>query len=70
MSDDRKRAWLGQPHLRVNLEKKFGEEVADTYRYITPGTAGIHQVRGENPENSIVHLLMACMYLPTYIMVS
>ena len=53
MSDDRKKAWLGQPHLIANLEKKFGEEVANLYRYTTPGTAGMHQVRDENPENSL-----------------
>jgi hypothetical protein len=37
----RKKAWLGQPHLIKNLERKFGELVAGMQRYRTPGTPGI-----------------------------
>ena len=45
LSNDRKKAWLGQPHLISNLEKRFGEEVSKSYAYLTPGTPGLHQVR-------------------------
>ena len=45
LSDDRTKAWLGQPHLISNLEKKYGEEVRKLYNYLTPGTPGLHQVR-------------------------
>ena len=37
-SADRKRAWLGQPHLIKNLERKFGELMNKTHDYSTPGT--------------------------------
>ena len=39
-SDDRKKAWLGQPHLIKKLEATFGEDVSKLQRYKTPGTPG------------------------------
>ena len=33
---DRKKAWLGQPHLIVNLKDKFGDEVKGLIKYKTP----------------------------------
>jgi histone deacetylase 1/2 len=45
VSEDRKRAWLGQPHLISNLEKKFGEETQMLHAYVTPGTPGLYQLR-------------------------
>ena len=42
---DNTRAWLGQPHLIANLEKKFGDKVKNLRVYKTPGTPGVHQVR-------------------------
>ena len=47
LSDDRTKAWLGQPHLISSLKKKYGEEVQKLYNYLTPGTPGLHQVRGK-----------------------
>ena len=44
-SDDNKRAWLGQPHLISNLERKFGEEVKGVRKFLTPGTPGMRQIR-------------------------
>ena len=41
---DKKKAWLGQPHLIKNLEQKFGELVANLQRYRTPGTPGVRIV--------------------------
>ena len=35
---EKKKAWLGQPHLIKNLETKFGEDVKGLQRYNTPGT--------------------------------
>ena len=34
---DKKRAWLGQPHLIKNMEKKFGEHIQDILSHKTPG---------------------------------
>jgi hypothetical protein len=39
-NDQKTKAWLGQPHLIKNLEKKFGELVTGLQRYRTPGTPG------------------------------
>ena len=48
-SNDRSKAWLGQPHLISNLEKTFGTEVSSLRSYLTPGTPGMHQIREEDP---------------------
>ena len=37
-SNDRKRAWLGQPHLIKNLAKHFWDIVKHLQTYRTPGT--------------------------------
>ena len=37
---EKKKAWLGQPHLIKNLETKFGASVNGLQRYGTPGTPG------------------------------
>ena len=37
-SDDKKRAWLGQPHLIKNLESKFGGLVSKVWSHKTPST--------------------------------
>ena len=37
-SDDKKRAWLGQPHLIKNLEKKFGGLVRKIPSHKAPST--------------------------------
>ncbi len=39
-SDNRKSAWLGQPHLIANLEKSFRKRVKGMRSYTTPGTPG------------------------------
>ena len=49
-SENKKQAWLGQPHLIANLERKFGEQVKNLQIYKTPGTPGSHQVREQNEE--------------------
>ena len=45
---DRKRAWLGQPHLISNLAKTFGDEVKGLMKYLTPGTPSLRQTRETN----------------------
>ena len=45
ISKDKKRAWLGQPHLIKNLEKKFGEHFQDDGSYNIPGTPKYFIVR-------------------------
>ena len=47
-SEDRKKAWLGQPHLTSKLEEKIGNEVKKFQKYKTPGTPSTHQVRELN----------------------
>jgi len=48
-SKDRKKAWLGQPHLIANLVKTFQDEVKGLRQYVTPGTPGLNQLRIEDP---------------------
>ena len=36
ISEDKKRAWLGQPHLIKNLEKKFGKCIQEFWSDKTP----------------------------------
>ena len=38
ISDDKKRAWLGQPHLVKNLESKFKELIKNVWSHKTPVT--------------------------------
>jgi hypothetical protein len=42
---DKGKAWIMQPHLIDNLEKKFGEEVSRIPSYTTPGTSCFKIVR-------------------------
>ena len=44
-SDDKKKAWLGQPYLISKLELLFNDEVKGLQKYKTPGTPSAHQVR-------------------------
>ena len=44
-SQYRKQAWLGQPHLIYNLEKKFGKEVIGLRKCLTPGTPSLQNIR-------------------------
>ena len=47
-SEDKKRAWLGQPHLILKLDETFGDAVKGLHTYLPPGTQGINQVREED----------------------
>ena len=38
ISNDKKHAWLGQPHLIKNLESKFGRLINEVWSHKTPGT--------------------------------
>ena len=53
LSEDRKKAWIGQPHLISNLEKKFGDKVKNLRTYKTPGTLNLSMIRNTN-NNPIV----------------
>ena len=44
-SDNRKSAWLGQPHLIANSKKSFGKRVKGMRSYATPGTPGKIMIR-------------------------
>jgi hypothetical protein len=52
-SKNKKKAWLGQPRLLLNLEKKFGKTVEKLQTYRTPGTPGIGILRPETEEEKI-----------------
>ena len=52
-SKDRKKAWVGQPHLMKKIEKTFGEEVKSLQKYKTAGTPGSGLVRAESEEAKI-----------------
>ena len=52
-SKDRKRAWLGQPYLISNLEKKFGDQVKGLQTYKTPGTPGLNMVHNTDPKHAL-----------------
>jgi hypothetical protein len=45
VSNDKRKIWLGQPHLIKNLRSKFGELVKGLTTYLTPGTPGQGIVR-------------------------
>ena len=47
-SADRKQAWLGQPHLISNLEKKFGDQVKGLRKYKTPGTPELNMAKSDD----------------------
>ncbi len=55
LSKDRKKAWLGQPHLIANLEKKFGDKVRNLRTYKTPGTPNLNMVRNTDKSQAISH---------------
>ena len=44
-SMDKKRAWLGQPYLIKNLEKKFGHHIINIQSHKVPGTSKFLIVR-------------------------
>jgi hypothetical protein len=48
------KAWLGQPHLIKNLEKKYGKAVKSVQAYKTPGTPGQGIVRPDKGETSVL----------------
>jgi hypothetical protein len=52
-SKNKKKAYLGQPHLLLNLEKKFGKTVEKLQTYRTPGTQGVGILRPETEEENI-----------------
>ena len=37
LSEHKKRAWLGQPHIIMNTKKKFGELIHESWSHKTPG---------------------------------
>jgi hypothetical protein len=53
LSKDRKKAWIGQPHMVKKIEKVFGDEVKGLQKYKTPGTPGHGLVRPKTEEEKI-----------------
>ena len=52
-STDKKRAWIGQPHMIKKIRKIFGEEVKHMQKYKTPGTPGLNIVRPKEEGDKI-----------------
>ena len=55
ISDDKKHAWLGQPHLIKNLKNIFGELVNEVWSHKIPGTPKFLNIR---PMEDIEKILM------------
>ena len=53
ISEDKKRGWLGQPHIVKTLEKKFGEMVEDMKTYVTPGTPTLSLIKPEDDSGKL-----------------
>ena len=53
LSKDIKKAWLGQPHLIANLEKKFGDKVKNLRTYKTPGTPSLNMIHNTEESQAI-----------------
>ena len=49
-NSERTKAWLGQPHLLANLERKFGKNVHHMRGTKTPGTPSFGIVRPINDD--------------------
>ena len=56
-SQNKKRAWQGQPHLIKNMKKKFGAHVQDVQSYKTPGMSKFLIIRPlvDNEKFSMEH---------------
>ncbi len=52
-SNDGQSAWVGQPHLISNLQKKFGDRVSRKKTYRTPGTPGYHCIQNTDPNMAL-----------------
>ena len=52
-SENKTKAWIGQPHLIKKLEKKFGDLVRAKYDYKTPGTPGFGIRLTKEDENGL-----------------
>jgi hypothetical protein len=52
-SKDKKKAWLGQPHLIQSLKKKFYKITTRSQSYRTPGTPGQGIVRPTSKEEKV-----------------
>ena len=53
VSDDKKKAWMGQPHMIKKIAKTFEEEVDKRQRYKTAGTPGLGLVKVKEEEHKI-----------------
>eukprot|EP00970_Alexandrium_tamarense_P009473 scaffold1889_cov176-Alexandrium_tamarense.AAC.4 len=45
LSKDKRRAWLGQPHLIASIVNKIGSQIKGLHQYKTLGTSGLSSVR-------------------------
>ena len=52
-SKDKKKVWLGQPHLISNLMGKFGKDVKKLREYKTPGTTNLNMVRNTDDKAAL-----------------
>ena len=52
-SKDKKKAWIGQPHMVKKIQKVFGDEVEGLQKYKTPGTPGHGLIRPKTDNDKI-----------------
>ena len=52
-SKDKKKAWVGQPHMMKKLEKNFRDEVKGLQMYRTAGTPGLGLVKPQSEEDKV-----------------
>ena len=52
-SSDKKKAWLGQPHLTKKLKAKFGEATKGMQKYKTPGTPGLNIPKAKEGDETL-----------------
>ncbi len=52
-SKDKKKAWIGQPHMIKKIQKTFEEEVKGMQKYRTPGTPNQGLVRVKEEKNKL-----------------
>ena len=52
-SDDKTKAWIGQPHMVKKIEATFGTEVSGLQKYRTPGTPGQGLIKAQTDEDKV-----------------
>ena len=52
-SDDKTKAWIGQPHMIKKIETTFGNEVSSLQQFRTPGTPGQGLIKAQTDDDKV-----------------